>query len=193
MLEKLDNFWREQFRDISPIAYELKRLCSDRWVRFHSLPESKRYAETPEEHRVILERYNAVIEGLNVSGSNLFLITSQWGDSDAPDKDRNELNILDPDALFWRSLPLHELTKSDDQIFLHLFVSLREWRKGIFDSILGLVADDKLASIMIVNILDKWVYYPYDGGADIILKSTLDRDNLKQKYFMWLSNHPLGY
>jgi hypothetical protein len=193
VLEALDNFWHQHFPETWPIAYELKRVYPDRWVRFHSLPKSKRYAETPEEQAIILERHNTVIDNLNISRSNLYLITSQWGDSATPDNDRDELNILDPNAIGWKSLPLHELRKDDYQVFLHLSVSKWEWLTGIFDSILPLVADDKIANVMIVNVVEQWVYHPYDGGADVILKSTIERDKVKQKYFAWLSSHPLGY
>jgi hypothetical protein len=193
VLEELDNFWQEHLPDTWPIAYELKRVYPDRWVRFHSLPQSKRYADTPEEHAIILERHNTVIDDLNVSSPTLYLITSHWGDSAPPNKDRDELNTLDPNTLCWKSLPLRELKGDDYQIFLHLSVSLWKWRKGVFDAVLSLVADDKIANVMIVNVVDQWVYHPYDGGADVILKTIRERDKLKQKYFAWLSNHPLGY
>jgi hypothetical protein len=193
VLKELDHFWQQKFPDIPPLAYDLKRLCADRWVRFHSLPDSKRYAETPEEHKIILERHTTVIEDLNISRSSLFLVTSQWGDSATPDEDRDELSALDPGAVLWRTLPLHELTNNSDVLFLHLFVSSWAWHKSVFDSILALVADDKLRNIMIISSADDWIYHPYDGGADVILKSITDRDTLKQKYFAWLSKHPLGY
>jgi hypothetical protein len=134
-----------------------------------------------------------VLDDLNISGSSLYLVTSQWGDTATPEQDRDELNTLDLNAVFWKSLPLHELTNDDDQVYLHLSVSLWQWCKGVFDAILTLVADNKLANLMIINVADKWVYHPYDGGADVILTSTKERDKLKQKYFMWLSNHPSGY
>jgi hypothetical protein len=193
VLKALDDFWQEQFPNTLPMADNLKELWVDRWVRFHSLPESKRYAQTPEEQAIILERHNTVIEDLNVSRSSLFLVTSQWTATSKPDVNREELNTLDPNAVLWKTLPLHELAHDDDLMFLHLFVSSWEWRKGVIDSILALVADDKLGNSMIISIVDQWLYHPYDGGADVILKSTSDRDKLKQKYFMWLSKHPLGY
>lgn len=191
--EKLENFWNQTLPDVWPIAHELKRVCPERWVRFHSLPESKRYAETPEERQIILERHNLVLDDLNVSHSSLYLVTLQWGDTDTPDQNRDELNTLDPNAILWKSLPLHELTKDDYQVYLHLSVSLWEWQRNVFDVILTLVADNKIANVMIVNTTDQWFYHPYDGGADVILKSTEERDKLKEKYFMWLSNHPSGY
>jgi hypothetical protein len=35
--------------DLLAIPYELKHRYGDRWVRFHCLPESKRYAENEAE------------------------------------------------------------------------------------------------------------------------------------------------
>jgi hypothetical protein len=192
-MKDLENFWNKELSNVWPIAHELKRVYAERWVRFHSLPESKRYAETLEERAIILERHNTVLNDLNRSDSSLYLVTSQWGDTATPEQDRDELNTLDPGAVFWKSLPLHELTNDDDQVFLHLSVSLWQWRKGVFDAILTLVADNRLANLMIIYVADKWVYHPYDGGADVILMSTEERDKLKEKYFRWLSNHPSGY
>jgi hypothetical protein len=193
VLEKLDTFWNQSLSEVEPIAHELKRVRADRWVRFHSLPESKRYAETPEERAIILERYNTVIEYLNASCSSLYLVTSQWSDSATLKSDRGELTTLDPHAVFWKSVSVQGLAQDDYPVFLQLYVSQWEWRKGIFDTILVLVANDELANVMIINAVDKWVYHPYDGGADVILNSTEERDKLRQNYFMWLSNHPSGY
>ncbi|WP_443611862.1 DUF3885 domain-containing protein [Acrocarpospora catenulata] len=41
--------WQANWPDCPPVAHELKRFYASRWVRFHSLPESKRYADTPAE------------------------------------------------------------------------------------------------------------------------------------------------
>lgn len=38
--------WDHNWRRCNPAADDLKHAYPERWVRFHSLPESKRYAET---------------------------------------------------------------------------------------------------------------------------------------------------
>ncbi|TVZ93526.1 hypothetical protein FB157_106248 [Streptomyces sp. BK340] len=48
----LSALWQRQYSKGSPIAHELRTAYGDRWVRFHSLPGSKRYPETEDEsHR----------------------------------------------------------------------------------------------------------------------------------------------
>ncbi|WP_443333951.1 DUF3885 domain-containing protein [Streptomyces sp. CB02056] len=36
------------------------------------------------------------------------------------------------------------------------------------------------------------LYHPYDGGADVYLASTEERDRLKERHAGWLSGHPNG-
>jgi len=50
-----------------------------------------------------------------------------------------------------------------------------------------------LGNVLIISVEDKFVFHPYDGGADIILPSTETRDSLKRVHSGWLSMHPNGY
>lgn len=59
-VEALSEAWLSRWGG-SPIAHELRGRHTDRWVRFHSLPESKRYAQTEEEYGVILDRHHTVL------------------------------------------------------------------------------------------------------------------------------------
>jgi hypothetical protein len=36
------------------------------------------------------------------------------------------------------------------------------------------------------------VYHPYDGGADVILTTNTERDQLRSRHTDWLSVHPSG-
>ncbi len=193
MVEDLDNFWNRELPDVLPVAHELKRVYPERWVRFHSLPDSKRYAETLVEQTLILERHNTVLNDLNVSGHSLYLVTSQWSDSATFLSDRGELTTLDPHAVFWKSVPVQGMAQDDAPVFLQLLVSEWNWLEGIFNTILTMVANDELANVMMVNVENNWVYHPYDGGADVLLASTKERDILRERYKLWLSTHPSGY
>ncbi|MFD9737584.1 hypothetical protein [Umezawaea sp. NPDC059074] len=35
-------------------------------------------------------------------------------------------------------------------------------------------------------------YHPYDGGADVILSTNSERDQLRSRHSDWLSAHPSG-
>ena len=59
-VESLTTAWRTRWGE-NPVAYELRDRHADRWVRFHSLPQSKRYAETEDEYEIILDRHHQVL------------------------------------------------------------------------------------------------------------------------------------
>jgi hypothetical protein len=195
-LETLNTYWNQAYPDSWPLAHEFKQVYPERWVRFHSLPDSKRYAQRQQETSILLERHNSVLEDLNLSQPNpLWLLTSEWscGTSLILKRSQDSLLELDPSAVFWKSRRVLNNSEDDDAVYQHLFVSLWTWHKHLFDPLLKLVANDFLANVMIVSMSGKWLYHPYDGGADVILSSASERDILRDKYSSWLSKHPLGY
>ena len=55
-------------------------------VCFHSLPDAKRYAETPDEHAELLRRHHGVLTDLRAAvtrpnGSFLWVFTTSWSDT----------------------------------------------------------------------------------------------------------------
>jgi hypothetical protein len=48
--------WHRLRAGLFPIGYLLRRDGATHWLRFHSLPASKRYAETPDEWQILLSR-----------------------------------------------------------------------------------------------------------------------------------------
>lgn len=65
-VESLTTAWRTRWGG-DPIAYELRVRHIDRWVHFHSLPRSKRYAETEDEYEIIrLKAPGTIIDSRSV-------------------------------------------------------------------------------------------------------------------------------
>ena len=60
------------------------------------------------------------------------------------------------------------------------------------DELFTLVGDGKTADVVIAPLSLAWLYHPYDGGADVIAASTVERHRLAAKYESWLSPHPHG-
>ena len=60
--------WQRWFPGCEPIAYHMRDAFSDRWVRFHSLPGSKRYPEDAAEYATVLERHNVILGGIGSTG-----------------------------------------------------------------------------------------------------------------------------
>ena len=53
------------------------------------------------------------------------------------------------------------------------------------------MADDEIAYAIIAPLDLRWLYHPYDGGADVIASTVRDRDVLKDRHADWLIGLPL--
>jgi hypothetical protein len=172
--------WPISFPNTEPIAYALKTAFPMRWVRFHSLPDSKRYPESEEEFRIVIERHNAVLASLTGSSSRVALLTTfcTW---EATPPQRSDSSS----AVYWRTVPMEES-------YWHLFAEECVWRSGLFDALVRRVAMDEVANILICDLSCDWVLHPYDGGMDVILPSAASRDLLKAQFRDWQSSRPDG-
>ncbi|MFD0201407.1 MULTISPECIES: DUF3885 domain-containing protein [Saccharothrix] len=190
--DDLSALWRRQWPECPPLAHDLKHAFSDRWVRFHSLPGSKRYPDTDAEYDTALHRYNTVLDEL-FHGQEVRIVTADW--SNAPDAPAlsTQHALWNPDARHWTSVRTDEDETDPDFItYTHLHVSRRPWSPGLVDDLLRAVADDATGNAMITSLSFDRVHHPYDGGADVLLPTTGERDALKRRHTDWLSAHPLG-
>jgi hypothetical protein len=184
--------WPRQFPGCPPIAHQLRTAFPDRWVRFHSLPESKRYPEDEAEYATVLHRHTRILDELTRTEREVVLLTTGYSDTPEPIR-QPELPLLNPGANLWRTLPIHELDQwFDTPTYWHLFAGITEWQPGLFDPLIRLVAVDAISNVMIVNPECRWLLHPYDGGMDVILESPAARDRLKSAHPDWLSRHPAG-
>jgi hypothetical protein len=180
--------WQAVFPDCEPVAHRLGSFFPDRWVRFHSLPKMKRYPENDAEYAEALYRHNCILEELTGPDRTVVLLTTGYSESPEPVRPETELSALDPDAVPWRTVPMHELGEGYDfPSYWHVFASVWEWRVGKFDPLVRLVADDLVWNVMIVNPDCRWLLHPYDGGMDVIAESSAARDSLKMSHAGWLS------
>lgn len=189
----LTSLWADRWPMCRPIAHELRHCASDRWVRFHSLPESKRYAENDDEYAEVLRRHNTVIDELQATrpgARTLLVITCSWSDAPAPVPRDEALEELPPTSTYWQSV-LRE-TDGDWEFWNHLFVFGADWRPGILDGLLLLAADDRTGDVIVTEPGLRWLYHPYDGGADVIATSAEERRVLSERHRDWLSGHPTG-
>jgi hypothetical protein len=162
----------------------LPDLYRDVWVRFHSLPRSKRYAQNEAEYAVVLERYNAVLDEL-FTGADVYVITPKW-------TAEPEVSPSQPDAGYWRSLLVEDDPDPEFRTYCHLFAARRPWRHGCVDELLRDIADDKVGGVMITDTDMRRIHHPYDGGADVFLATPQERDQMRDRHADWLSSHPSG-
>ncbi|MFH8686684.1 hypothetical protein ACH4EC_07450 [Streptomyces anulatus] len=53
-------------------------------------------------------------------------------------------------------------------------------------------ADDEVAGLLITDTRVQRIHHPYDGGADVFLATSGERDHLRDRHAGWLSSHPSG-
>lgn len=164
------------------------RSDATRWVRFHSLPESKRWPDTRAKIECCLARFNAVADAVIPPEAEFFLLTRSWSEGRAPRPRSRDLEAADPTGAFWRSIR----SDPDDPGSLHLFASRRRWRAGELDPVIRLTAEDATWGVSLIPPSGGWRLHPYDGGLDVELPTTAARDHLKARFSCWLSSHPKG-
>jgi hypothetical protein len=185
-------FWRSHYGDCPPVGFLLRETFPDRWFRIHSLPDSRRYANTAREMSSLLSRHNAVLSDLmGENGSCVVVANPAYARvRGRPPRSRRQLAQLglqplivvtgdgsaDP-AAGW-SIPLSSA---------HL-----TWQPNAIDDIIADVANNVVGPLLIVSDITGRVYAPYDGGADLFLASGGERDEFRERYAQWLSPHPSG-
>lgn len=68
LFEDFHRDWSHYHGDQPPLAHVLRERAQTPWVRFHALPDSKRYAENEAEQREILRRANVL--GAEILGAD---------------------------------------------------------------------------------------------------------------------------
>ncbi|WP_339156146.1 DUF3885 domain-containing protein [Actinomadura luteofluorescens] len=182
-VKSLTALWRTRWGG-APIGCALSARHPDRWVRFHSLPDSKRYAETEQEYEVILDRHHRVLAELGAD-EGLYVIAGYFADApvQAPAAPRTHAG-----AVPWLTIDPGE--HPEVEIPLTLRVSTAPLRRATLDPLLRCVADDELGHVIISPLDLRWLYHPYDGGADVIAPSVRERDGLKNRHADWLPTPP---
>ena len=182
--------WRGHFGDLQAVSHRLRTVLRQRWLRIHSLPESKRYAETDSEYTELLRRHNIVADEIIGTGEAILFayaggtandftstfVEFEWATRSGL-TNATPTEISDPDD------------EGDDVVVggcrLH-------WSAGAWDDMLRDVADDRLSSIVLLNPRSGEVYAPYDGGADVFVANPERASALKDRWAAWLSAHPRG-
>ena len=192
MIEEITEYWNSALNGFTPIAHQLKNQCGERWVRFHSLPESKRYPENEDEYAEILRRHNVVLERLLGGNGKALIVLPEYSYESSPEGLEPALTALFTDSEYWSTLMLHE-EGDEDEFYWHLHVSEVNCPSDSLNSLFRMVANDELGNVLIVSSENDFVFHPYDGGCDVILPSSAERDVVKENFQDWLSKHPEGY
>lgn len=176
--------WHSSFGDSLPAGFLCRKPLADRWLRIHSLPESKRYAETDTERSELLHRQNAVATYVLGEGARCELLITRFGEK--PEWSPSEELPLNG------KVPEHVLSAGDDGDELQFFALPTVWKSNAFNELILAVADDRTGPVLFADIQRRCIYAPYDGGADLFFPTRSDADVARAKFQGWLSTRKDG-
>ena len=177
--------WERSWPDSVPVGHRLREAYRDRWVRFDILPQSKRYAESPEEYAQIVRRQRTLLSELlgGASVADLIAVAEDWDRHDlATGRSRRYL----PEAWPWRKVVAEDSELGDSYLWVSSALTDPD-----LDALLIAIADHQAHAILTVPELT-WLFCPYDGGVDVLLPSTQARDALRDAHPEWAPTHPFG-
>jgi len=180
----MNAIWNSVIGKIDPDASTLKYLLKDRWIRFHSLPESKRYAAHESERSIILYRHNIILDELWKNGSEIIIINTKWSESKKADEKLKTLGN------YWESTIVDP--KDAESPWRHMYYKKTNWSVGKLDNKILQTANDEISNFMVINMESKSLYHPYDGGMDLIISDKSILEHMKYKFIEFLSEHPEG-
>lgn len=186
---ELDAAWNGSWSASPPAAHLLRRRFAERWVRFHTLPNAKRYATSDAERAEILHRYRlllgALLSDAMPGGETLLAITCSWSPTSAPTQRDPAVAATTPGAAYWRSDDL--ATDPGFHSWQHHYVSRLDMTDTALDQLLLCAANDMTDGVILTNHTCSWVFHPYDGGVDIFTVNIEHRDQLSTAYADWLA------
>jgi hypothetical protein len=193
-----NNYWQRYYPDCPPVSYMFKWRLADRWFRFHSLPESKRYADTTAEEEVLLARQNTVLLDVIGEGEDCVLVVGDYSESPGELINGTKCPILA--KYITRALPSlskqefdpEPLDEGEKPVYLRLAYGVHTLQRGSLDEVLLYVADGRVINFLVVSVKRNRIIAPYDGGVDVVLREAAERDEFKSKYAKWLSARPDG-
>ncbi|MFG2135671.1 hypothetical protein [Streptomyces sp. NPDC048650] len=189
--EHLSALWQRQWPMGPPLAHELRAAYGHRWVRFHSLPGSKRHPETEDEYTVVLDRNNTVLDEL-FAGTDVYVVTTAWSSEPNGPQRPTRRREVHADGSPWMTIAHDADPDPEFHTYTHLYADRRPWQRGSIDGLLRDVADDVLSGVIITDAGLRRLHHPYDGGADVILTTPEERDEIRNRHTGWLSQHPIG-
>src|SRR5688572_10458469 len=185
-------FWRSHFGDCPPAGFLLHETFPDRWFRIHSLPESKRYADTAREMSALLARHNTVASDVLGDGSPCVVVSKADYNPRVGRPSRGHVQFARLQAQPLIVVTANNPNDSGTGWSIPLAWARVTWQPGSLDDVLADVANALLGPFLIVSETTGRVYAPYDGGADLFLSSEAERNEFRRRYEAWLSSHPSG-
>jgi hypothetical protein len=193
--------WRRWYDKAPPLGHVMREQHPERWLRIHSLPESRRYASSPSDWTELLARHNTVATALLGDGEPCLLFAVRFAaeGQEMPEPFQDEMEALlgvRPTSLgrAREGWPGQDALKAHDYEVdaVWLLTTELRWQRGGQDPLLRVIANDELRGVLFAAQETGRVYAPYDGGADLFFRTPEERDAARERYRAWLSRHPAG-
>lgn len=175
--------WRSQFGQFGPAAFLSRQAAPDRWIRIHSLPDSKRYPETDADRDEILCRHLAVAESV-IGDTECILFVTRFG----PSIDPARASLSDLGGLPFLHLDDLSISEEDEDDSIQFFAAPFIASPSNLRPLILAVANDTTGSVLLANFHRASAYAPYDGGADLFFPSSNQASAAADRWQSWLSS-----
>lgn len=174
--------WKNTYSDVQPIGWALRQAFPNRWLRIHSLPECKRYAESEHEWNILKSRHQ--------HAASLLFQEKEQGVLIAPEFciEHEVLQTLELTC----AISLPKFQPDDDEPATGYYCRVPFcWSFPTFTPILEAIADDAIRAIF-TSADSTRIYAPYDGGADLFCTDSVALHALRLALGSYLSPLPSG-
>lgn len=191
MSNSFQSQWDQFYPNNLPISHLLKHYFPQSWLRIHSLPESKRYADTPAEYELLLDRHNEIITDCFGDDASIFIVSGHYFTFSRNIKAYDPAFILPYKFNLEQKINLKQLNPEDydddeEDSFFRPYSIATTWQSNQHNDLLKKIADDEVRAFMI-SFEQNIIVAPYDGGIDFIIFNEAKRNALRDKYKDWLS------
>ena len=184
--------WRRHYGDCPPVGFLLRETYPDRWFRIHSLPGSKRYPDSAAELSILLARHNTLAADILGEESACVVVTNPEYEPRLVARARGQRQLAGLGLQVLMTVAATNPIEGGEPWSIPLSASRMAWRARALDDVLTDVANHLISPFLIAAESSGRVYAPYDGGADLFVGSSAERDELRGKYASWLSSDPSG-
>jgi hypothetical protein len=185
--------WRQWYAEVPPVGFLLREAYSDRWLRIHSLPESKRYPASGFDYAELLRRHNAVAEDVLGVAEPCAILLLHACEGRGVHAVGRKAGLTASSLSRLAELPLEFFDEVQGVFTARMCIfGLRTiWKGGGFDRFIIEVGEDRSHGL-VVNLESGRVYAPYDGGADLFYLSEDERDRARDRFGNWISSREDG-
>lgn len=177
--------WIETYGAVPPQAHRLRAAGVDGWLRVHTLPGSKRYADTAAEAAEVCTRVSVVGDAVLGPEARCQLILAEAAG------ERHAAAYRAVRKAFGLSLAWRFNDPEDDELVWSVHTAEVRWSGKVFAPLLRRIAEDEVAGVLWLDERGS-VFAPYDGGVDVFMRPAAQAEALKVRFAKWLSQRPDG-